>query len=132
MRLTREALLYAESIVNTVREPLLVLDKDLKVLSANPAFYKVFQVTPQETEGQFLFDLGNRQWDIPQLRDVLNSVATGGRPFEDYLIEHEFPKIGHKKMLLNARRVIQEEAGIDRILLAIEDITFRPHEKEAS
>jgi two-component system CheB/CheR fusion protein len=132
MRLTREALLYADSIVNTVREPLLVLDRDLKVLSANPAFYKAFQVTPQETEGHFLFDLGNRQWNIPQLRDFLKNVATGGGPVEGYLIEHEFPKIGHRKMLLNARRVIQEEVGIDRILLAIEDFTARPHEREAS
>jgi len=99
----REALAFMESIVETVREPLVVLDGELKVVAANPSFYRTFQVTPQETEGRFLYDLGNRQWDIPRLRELLEKIIPERSVFEDFEVEHDFPYIGVKTMLLNAR-----------------------------
>ena len=116
---------YAEGIIHTVREPLVVLNGDLKVVSANPAFYRMFQVTPQEIEGQLLYDLGNRQWDIPALRQLLDKMLPKNTQVEDFLIDHEFPRIGRKRMLLNARQIVQADRQTQWILLAIEDITDR-------
>lgn len=116
---------FAEGIISTIREPLIVLSGDLRVVSANPSFYRTFQVTPQEIEGQLLYDLGNRQWDIPALRQLLEEVLPKNAKVEDFLVEHEFPRIGRKRMLLNARRIEQEDHRTERILLAIEDITDR-------
>ena len=98
-----------EDIVETVREPLIVLDSDLKVLSANRSFYDSFKVIPEETIGKLIYDLGNRQWDIPSLRMLLEEILPKGNKFDDYEVEHVFSSIGHKIMLLNARRIIQEE-----------------------
>jgi two-component system CheB/CheR fusion protein len=112
---------FAESIVNTVREPLVVLTPDLRVRSASGSFYRAFQVAREETEGRLIYELGNRQWDIPQLRRLLDEVLPTDRQFEDFEVEHEFQTIGRRTMLLNARRV--EEAQL--ILLAIEDTTER-------
>jgi len=112
-----------EDIVETAREPLLVLDSDLRVLSANQSFYDSFQVTPEETIGNLIYDLGNRQWDIPKLRTLLEEILPKDNKFDDYEVEHEFSNIGHKIMLLNARRITQKEIGSQLILLAIEDIT---------
>jgi len=120
-----EARRYAESIVETVREPLLVLDADLKIISANRNFYRTFKVTPDETIGNFIYDLGNKQWDIPKLRELLEEVLPKKEAFDDFEVDHNFQDIGHKIMLLNARQ-IKRALGKERIiLLAIEDITER-------
>jgi len=112
-----------EDIIETVREPLLVLDSDLRVLKANRSFYDSFKVTPGETIGNLIYDLGNRQWDIPGLRRLLEEILPQDNKFDDYKVEHVFSGIGHKVMLLNARRITQAEKGPQLILLAIEDIT---------
>jgi PAS domain S-box-containing protein len=114
---------YTEGVVETIREPLLVLDSDLRVLSANRSFYESFKVTPNETVGNLIYDLGNRQWDIPSLRALLEDILPKNNKFDNYEVEHVFSSIGHKIMLLNARRIIQKEIGSQTILLAIEDIT---------
>jgi two-component system, chemotaxis family, CheB/CheR fusion protein len=120
-----------EDIVETVREPLIVLDSDLMIVSANRSFYNSFRVTPDETIGHLIYDLGNRQWDIPRLRTLLEEILPKNNKFDDYEVEHIFSKIGHKIMLLNARRITHKEIGSQMILLAIEDITkFRKLERE--
>ncbi|MEW6003035.1 MAG: ATP-binding protein [Nitrospirota bacterium] len=127
----REALRYAESIVQTVREPLVVLDVDLKVLLANRSFYNTFKVTPDETLGNLIFDLGDRQWNIPWLRTLLKDILPKNTKFDNFEVEHNFPIIGHKIMLLNARRIYRRDIGTQMVLLAIEDITERKRsEKE--
>ncbi|MEK6699387.1 MAG: sigma 54-interacting transcriptional regulator [Nitrospirota bacterium] len=120
-----EAREYAESIINTVREPLIALDQDLRVVTASRSFYEVFKVTPKETVGQLIYDLGNKQWDIPKLRELLETILPQKTTFDNYEVEHEFSTIGRRIMLLNARQ-IQRVLGKERIiLLAIEDITER-------
>jgi PAS domain S-box-containing protein len=120
-----EAQKYAESIVETIREPLVVLTADLTVTSANRSFYQAFKVMPEETEGQFIYNIGNRQWDIPALREFLEEIIPKNSHFNDFEVDHEFPVIGRKKMLLNARRIHREGKSTDMILLAIDDITER-------
>jgi len=120
-----EARRYAESIVETVREPLLVLDADLKIISANRNFYRTFKVIPGETLGSFIYDLGNKQWDIPILRKMLEETLPKEEAFDDFEVDHNFQDIGHKIMLLNARRIYRKDIGVKMILLAIEDITER-------
>lgn len=129
-RITR-SLEYAESIINTVREPLIVLDQDLRVVSASRSFYEVFKVKPEETVGRLLYDLGNKQWDIPKLRELLETILPQQTTFDNYEVEHDFAIIGRRVMLLNARQ-IERRRGKERIiLLAIEDITARKEmEKE--
>ena len=120
-----EAREYAESIIDTVREPLLVLDQDLRVVTASRSFYGVFKVNPEETIGQLIYDLGNKQWNIPRLRELLETVLPQKTSFDNYEVEHDFATIGRRIMLLNARQ-IQRASGKERIiLLAIEDITER-------
>ncbi len=122
---TENVLEYSASIINTVREPLIVLDQDLRVVSVSRSFYDVFKVKPEETVGQLIYDLGNKQWDIPKLRDLLETVLPQQASFDNYEVEHEFATIGRRIMLLNARQ-IQRASGKERvILLAIEDITER-------
>jgi PAS domain S-box-containing protein len=114
---------YAESIVNTVREPLIVLDQDLRVVSASRAFYEFFKADPKETVGQLIYDLGNKQWNIPELRELLETILPQKTTFDNYEVEHDFAGVGRRIMLLNARQ-IQRVLGKERIiLLAIEDIT---------
>ncbi len=127
----RESLTFVQDVLDTVREPLVVLDADLKVVSANPAFYHTFKVTPQETEGRFIYDLGNRQWDIPRLRQLLEEIIPQNTFFDDFEVEHDFPVIGPKTMLLNARRIPGREKRPGMILLAIEDITERKKAQNA-
>ena len=116
---------YSESIINTVREPLIALDKDLRVVSVSRSFYEVFKTKPEETVGQLIYDLGNKQWDIPKLRELLETILPLKTTFDNYEVEHDFAAIGRRIMLLNARQ-IQRESGKERtILLAIEDITER-------
>jgi PAS domain S-box-containing protein len=120
-----EASEYAENIINTVREPLIVLDQDLRVVTASRSFYEFFKVKPEETEGQLIYNLGNKQWDIPKLRELLETILPQKATFDNYEVEHYFATIGKRIMLLNARQ-IQRVLGKERIiLLAIEDITER-------
>jgi two-component system, chemotaxis family, CheB/CheR fusion protein len=116
---------YAEAILRTTRDPLVVLHADLKVDSANEAFYKTFQVTPDVTEGRLIYDLGNRQWDIPRLRQLLEEVIPLNNPFDDFEVTREFQTIGKRTMLLNARRLENSEGDPKHILLGIEDVTER-------
>jgi two-component system, chemotaxis family, CheB/CheR fusion protein len=111
----------AQQIVETVRDPLLVLTPDFRVQSANPAFYQLFHVTPAETEGQSIYALGNGQWDIPALRTLLEELLPHHTVFNDYEMTHTFERIGPRTMLLNARRL----DAVQFILLAMEDITVR-------
>ncbi|MDQ2946046.1 MAG: ATP-binding protein [Acidobacteriota bacterium] len=126
-RILEEAKVYAENIVETVREPLLVLDDNLHVKSANSAFYKKFQVTVNETEGQALFDLGNGEWDIPDLRRLLGELLPSDRNVEDFAMEHTFARIGPRSMVLNASRIDH----VQLILLAIEDVTERKRAEDS-
>ena len=118
-------LLHAAGIVNTVRVPLVVLDATLHVLMANRYFYTCFQVTPQETEGQLFYDLGNGQWNIPALQTLLEEIVPRHTAFDDFEVVHTFPRIGPKRMLLNARQIVRMQGTSHLILLAIEDITVR-------
>ncbi|MFQ5894795.1 MAG: CHASE domain-containing protein, partial [Nitrospinota bacterium] len=127
----QEARVYAESIVEAVREPLLVLDEDLRVKTANASFYRMFQVSPEETEGEFIHELGNRQWDIPRLRALLEEVIPKGNEFRDFEVDDQFPTIGRRTVLLDARPIRPEATGTEMILLAIEDITERKQAQEA-
>jgi len=115
--------LYAESIVTTIREPLLILTRELKVRSANRAFYDKFQVIKEGTEGKLLFDLGNGQWDIPGLREMLEKILPQQTSIVDFEVAHNFPALGERIMLLNASRVIRDHKDEQSILLAIEDVT---------
>ena len=121
----REALAYTEAIVDTVREPLLVLDAELCVLTASRAFYQIFGVSREDTTGRFLYDLGNGQWNIPALRKLIGEVLPAGKSFHDFEVAHEFPVLGRRVMLLNARKLWCQSNSSERVLLAIEDVTER-------
>src|SRR3954449_10705149 len=100
---------FAQSIVETVREPLLVLDAELRVWEANASFYRAFRVSPEQTEGRPIHELGAGQWDIPPLRRLLDEVNATGRAFRDFEVDLGFPGLGRRAMLLNARRVCRED-----------------------
>ena len=121
----------ADAIVDTVREPMLVLSADLRVRRANRSFYRTFRVTPEETVDRLVYDLGNQQWDIPWLRKLLEEVLPQDTAFDDFEVEHVFPAIGRKFMLLNARRICGKDNQTEFILLAIEDTTERRQAEEA-
>ena len=125
------ALAYAENIIATLREPFVVLDNSLRVRTANAAFYRDFHSSKGETEGRFLCDLGNGQWDIPQLRTLLSQVLSNSHPVEDFEVDHAFPALGRRSMLLNARRFPPESKNPELVLLAIEDITERRRSEAA-
>jgi two-component system, chemotaxis family, CheB/CheR fusion protein len=116
-----EARLLSESIVDTVRQPLLILSEDLRVQSANRAFCDAFQLDRAQAEGRIVYDLGDGQWDIPELHRLLSQVLPADALFENFALEHDFPILGLRVMVLNARRVDR----LHRIVLAIEDITER-------
>jgi two-component system CheB/CheR fusion protein len=118
----------AENIINTVREPLVVLDGDFKVISASGSFYRSFQVAPRETVGQSLFRLGGGHWDNLRLREALESILPGNSSFDDVEIDQHFPGLGRRKMVLNARRILRPTGETQLILLAIEDVTERQRE----
>jgi two-component system CheB/CheR fusion protein len=124
-QLERDARVYADSVVDTMRESLVILDKELRVISANLSFYKTFQVSKEEIENKFIYDISNYQWDIPELRQLLEEIIPRDSQFNDFKVENEFLHIGRKIMMLNARRIYQEGRGKEMILLAIEDITER-------
>ncbi|MFV5692155.1 CheR family methyltransferase [Flavobacterium sp. LT1R49] len=116
---------YSEAIIATIHEPMLILNKNFHVISANKSFYKKFLVDKEETEGKLLFDLGNKQWNIPKLGQVLNEIISKNNSFENFEVTHTFSGIGEKIMLLNAHLIIQKTNKEQLILLAIEDITDR-------
>lgn len=114
---------YAEAVFSTIREALVILDKSLRVKTANFVFYKTFQLREEHTEGRLLYDLNHKQWDIPKLRELLEDVLPDNTYIYGFEIAHNFPGIGEKMLVLNARRVSQKIHGDELILLAIEDIT---------
>src|SRR5947207_1692981 len=115
---------YAQDVVDTVREPLLILDSSLRVHSANRAFYQTFHVAPDETENRLIYELGNGQWDIPALRTLLEDIVPKSSVFNDFELEHNFPFIGRRVMLLNARR-LRQGSHRELLVLAMEDVTQR-------
>jgi PAS domain S-box-containing protein len=121
---------YAQNIVDTVREPLLILDTTLRVRSANRAFYQTFQVSSEETENRLIYELGNGQWDIPDLRTLLEDVVPKSSVFNDFELAHTFPVIGRRVMLLNARKLQAGHHG-ELLVLAMEDVTARKQAEEA-
>jgi PAS domain S-box-containing protein len=126
---TTEAWHLAESITDTIQEALLVLTGDLRVVSANRTFYRTFGVSREETVGRPLYELGNRQWDMPELRRLLEDILPHGSSFENYEVEHEFEHIGRRTMLLNARQIYRQSGQTQMILLAIMDITVRKEQE---
>lgn len=130
-QLVREERAYAEAIVETVREPLIVLDQDLRVVSASRSFYETFRVAPEETEKEFIYNLGNRQWDIPALRELLEDILPQKSQFQDFEVEHNFETIGRRTMLLNAREIRRGDGARRLILLAISDNSERKRAAEA-
>jgi len=114
---------YIRTVVDTLREPFLILDENLQVISANKTFYAFFQATPEQVEGKRVYDLGNGQWSAPKLRILLEDIIPKNTHFEDFKVEHDFPQIGHKIMILNARRVYTSGEEKPIMLLAMEDVT---------
>lgn len=119
---------YIKTVVGIVREPVLVLDKELHVLNANEPFYRMFQVEARDTEGTLVYKLGNGQWDIPALRKLLEAILPKNTFFKDFEVIHEFPFIGNKSMILNARQIHSSNNDKQALLspfifLAIEDVT---------
>jgi len=124
VRLSEAPQILAQTILDTLREPILVLDVALRVKMANRSFYRTFRVKPEETENKIIYELGDGQWNIPKLRALLGEVCSGDMPAEDFEVGRDFPGIGQRFMVLNARR-IRRETGQPMILLAIEDISER-------
>ncbi len=122
---------FAEAIVETVREPLVILNQNLQVMKANKSFYETFRATPGETEGRLIYDLGNGQWNIPKLRELLENILPAHSTFRDFEVTHEFEHVGRKVMLLNASEIFNPNAQARTILLAIEDATDRKQAEEA-
>jgi PAS domain S-box-containing protein len=120
---------YAESFINAVHEPLIVLDHDLRVISASRSFYREFKVKAEETLGRLIYDLGGKQWDIPKLRQLLETLLPQKRILDDYEVEHEFAELGRRTMLFNAREIPRKSGKERLILLAIEDITERKQQE---
>jgi two-component system, chemotaxis family, CheB/CheR fusion protein len=116
---------YAEAILRTTRDPLVVLRADLTVDSANEAFYKTFKLKPAEMEGRLIYELGSRQWDLPRLRQLLEEIIPRDSFFNDFEITRELPGLGARALVLNARRLDNPEGGPERILLGVEDVTER-------
>jgi PAS domain len=119
---------YIKTVVEVAHEPILILDKDLKVMAANEPFYQTFQVEPKNTEGKLIYKLGNNQWNIPALRKLLENILPKHTFFKGFEVAHDFPAIGHKVMILNARQIYyktknKEEECPPIIMLAIEDVT---------
>lgn len=120
---------YIKTVVDVVRQPILVLDKDFRVLAANKTFYDTFRSTLKDTEGKLVYKLGNGQWNIPSLRKLLEKILPKRTHFEGFQVAHEFPVIGRKVMILNARQIhIKSGAVVPKqfshiILLAMEDVT---------
>jgi two-component system CheB/CheR fusion protein len=119
----RDAKNFFYNTLSALWEPVMVINDDLKVFTANRAFYRSFKTTPKETEDRFVFELGDKQWDIPDLRKFLEEIIPHDHEFEEFEVEHDFPGIGHRKMLLNARKIEAGEKRRAMILLSFKDVT---------
>jgi two-component system CheB/CheR fusion protein len=119
----QEAQLFAESIIATVREPLVVLDGELRIVSANRSFYATFGLGPEKAQRRLLYEVADRQWDIPDLRRLLQEILPKQTELQDFKLEHNFPGLGRKVLLLNARQVYRPDQGPPLILLAMEPVT---------
>lgn len=126
-RLWEESWTYIKTVVDIVRDPILILDKDLRVMAGNESFYRTFQVEPKDAEGKVIYELGDGQWNIPVLKKLLEEILPKNTFFKGFEVDHIFPVIGHKVMILNARRIYKETAAPQKfppiILLAMEDVT---------
>ncbi len=124
-RFWQESWAYIKTVVDVVREPILILNKDLRVMAANDSFYRTFQVEPKDTEKNIVYNLGNGQWNIPALRKLLEDILPKNTFFKGFEVTHEFPVIGRKVMILNARQIHfrADSAFQPIILLAMEDVT---------
>ncbi|MCX6702496.1 MAG: PAS domain-containing protein [Candidatus Wolfebacteria bacterium] len=127
-RLWEKSWTYIKTVVDVVREPVLILDKDFRVMTANESFYRTFQVERMDTEGKVVYELGNGQWNIPALKKLLEDILPENTFFKGFEVIHEFPFIGRKVMILNARQIHFKEDSVSEmlppiILLAIEDVT---------
>jgi nitrogen-specific signal transduction histidine kinase len=120
--LWEESWTYIKTVVDIVREPVLILDKNLHVMVANESFYRTFQVEAKDTEKKLVYDLGDGQWDIPALRKLLDDILPKNTFFKGFEVIHEFPAIGRKVMILNARQIHSKQLP-PIILLAMEDVT---------
>ncbi len=123
-----ESWTYIKTVVDVMREPILILDKDLRVMAANESFYRMFQVEQKDTENKVVYELGDGQWNIPALRKLLEDILPQNTFFKGFEVIHEFPFIGRKVMILNARQIHFKEESVSKlfpsiILLAMEDIT---------
>ncbi|MFA6095494.1 MAG: PAS domain-containing protein [Candidatus Paceibacterota bacterium] len=128
-RLSKECWTYIKTVVDIVREPILILDKDLRVVAANDSFYKTFQVEQKDTEKKIVYELGNGQWNIPALRKLLEEILPQNTFFKGFEVTHEFPAIGRKEMILNARQIHFKDNATPElfppiIFLAMEDVTI--------
>ncbi|MDO8482713.1 MAG: hypothetical protein Q7S86_02755 [bacterium] len=126
--LWKESWIYIKTVVDTAREPFLILDKDLRVMAGNESFYRTFQVKPSDTEKKSVYELGNGQWNIPGLRKLLEDILPKGSFFKGFEVDHEFPFIGRKVMILNARQIHFKEDDTSElfqpiIILAMENVT---------
>ncbi len=127
-KLWEESWTYIKTVVDVLREPVVILDGDLRVMTANESFYRLFQVDSKETEGKNIYELGNGQWDVPALKKLLEDILPKNSFFKGFEVDHEFPVIGRKVMVLNGRRIHFTERVATKpfppiILLAIEDVT---------
>lgn len=128
-KIWNESWTYIKTVVNVVREPILILDKDLHVMAANEPFYNTFQTEVKNTEGRMVYELGNGQWDIPDLRKLLENILPKHTFFKGFEVNHDFELIGKKTIILNARQIHRSTEGSDPksfppiILLAMEDVT---------
>ena len=127
-RLWKESWTYIRTVVDVVREPILILNKELRVMAANESFYRTFQVEPKDTEGKVVYQLGNGQWNIASLKKLLEDILPQNTFFKGFEVAHEFPHIGRKVMILNARQIHPKEETANKlfppiILLAMEDVT---------
>lgn len=130
-RLLRSGHVQAQGVMDTLDEPLLVLDQSLCVVTANPAFLRVFDTDRDQTIGHALFSLGNGQWDIPDLRQLLSSIIPRATAVVDYEVTHEFPHIGTRTILITARRLAHPDDNSHQILIVFHDVTERRHDDEA-
>lgn len=124
-RFWEESWTYIKTVVDVVREPILILDKDFRVMAANESFYRTFQVEPKDTEKRIVYELGNGQWNIPALRKLLEDILPQNAFFKGFEVAHEFPSIGRKVIILNARQIHFKKDTVFQpiILLAMEDVT---------
>ena len=126
-KLWEESWAYIKTIVDVAREPFLILDKNLCVMTANESFYRTFHVDQIDTENKLVYELGNGQWNIPSLRRLLEDILPRHTFFKGFEVNHEFPIVGHKIMMLNARQIFRKDTPVEHfppiILLAMEDIT---------